>query len=88
MTKIGADGDKRVGAQARHLPPPLTFHAKAGAEQCRGEVDGGPGKLTSLAICAETRTGLELARLASANLCERLRVQFFAQFQRAHPKVF
>ena len=45
MTKIGADGDKRVGAQARHLPPPLTFHAKAGAEQCRGEVDGGPGKL-------------------------------------------
>ena len=51
MTKIGADGDKRVGAQARHLPPPLTFHAKVGAEQCLdGEVDGGPGKLTSLAI--------------------------------------
>jgi hypothetical protein len=44
IKKMGVDGDKRVGAQARQLPPPLTFHAKAGAEQCRdGEIDSGPG---------------------------------------------
>jgi hypothetical protein len=73
-----------TAAKARH-PLPLTFEAIASAEQ-RPRRRGAIGLAYDLV--QERGHSSPLARSPWANLCELLRVQSFAQFQRAHPKVF